>query len=188
MRYTGRSQLSTLPNVFAFMSLSRAVSWVCLSCVGLVAAASCTSEKDTEAYVPSGRGAVQPAASGPLLAEGVACTKLKSAESSARAQLSCPAVTRECPDYIRPAGGADCFQYSQGSLDGCADLYASFTTCADFDAHPCLVSAVDKCADVSVPNGEGGAGGEPSTLNDPGAAGSPGSAGDGSISAGAGGV
>ncbi|MEO6603092.1 MAG: hypothetical protein ABIQ16_24615 [Polyangiaceae bacterium] len=176
------------------MSLSRAVNWVCLSCVLLVAAASCTSQKDTEADVPSGRGAVQPAASGPLLAEGVACTKLKSAESSARAQLSCPPVTRACPDYIRPAGGADCFQYSQGSLDGCADLYASFTTCADFDAHPCLVSAADKCDAVPAPNSEGGAGGTGGAPSDEAGgapsdeAGGPGVAGDGSVSAGAGGA
>ncbi|MES1175015.1 MAG: hypothetical protein ABUL62_11890 [Myxococcales bacterium] len=169
------------------MSLSRVASWVCLSCAVLVAAASCTSQKDTEAYVPSGRGAVQPEASGPLLAEDVACNKLKVAESDARSALSCPAVTRACPGYIRPAGGASCFQYSQGSIDGCSDLYASFTTCSDFDAHPCLVSAVDKCDVAPDPSGEGGAGGSggaPSTAGD---AGNPGAAGDGgSTSAGAG--
>ena len=185
MRYTERSQLSS---VSASMSLSRAVSWVCLSCVLLAAAASCTSQKDTEAYVPSGRGAVQPEASGALLSEGVACSKLKNAESSARSALSCPAVTRACPDYIRPAGGADCFQYSQGSIDGCADLYASFTTCADFDAHPCLISAVDKCDVAPEPTGEAGASGAGGAPGTPGEAGASGAASDSSLSAGAGGV
>ena len=173
------------------VSLSRAISWVCLSSVFLVAAASCTSQKDSEPFVPSGRGAVQPEASGPLLAEGAACEQLTSAESSARAQLGCPAVTRTCPDYVRPAGGADCFQFSQGSIDGCADLYASFTACADFDAHPCLLSAVDKCESSPEPTGEGGAGGQGAQGGAPssaGAAGEPGTAGDSSVNAGAGGA
>lgn len=177
------------------VSLSRAVRWVCLSTVLSVSAASCTTEKDTEAYVPSGRGAVQPDAGGPLLAEDVACSKLKAAESRARTELGCPEQTRACPDYIRPAGGADCFQYSQASIDGCAALYTSFSTCADFDAHPCLLSAVDKCEVTPPPSGEGGAGGQGAgdggasgAPSMPAGAGQPGAAGDSAFNAGAGGA
>ncbi|MET0790641.1 MAG: hypothetical protein ABW061_03910 [Polyangiaceae bacterium] len=171
------------------MSLSRAVSWVCLSCAALVAAASCTSQKDTQAFVPSGRGAVQPDAGGALLSEAAACAKLKAAESSARSTLGCPSLTRECPSYIRPAGGSDCFQYSQPSIDGCATLFASFTTCADFETHPCLISATDTCtfSDGGAP-GEGGAGGAGGTSNTASDAGASGEAGQGALSAGAGGV
>jgi hypothetical protein len=154
------------------MSLSRAVSWASLCCAVLVVAASCSSQKDTEAYVPSERGAVQPDSGGPLLAEGPACDRLKSAESSARATLGCPAVTRECPAYIRPAGIADCFLYSQDSIDSCSALYDSFKDCADFDKHPCLISAVDNCtfSDAGVP-GDGGAGGAASTPSEAGTGG-----------------
>ncbi len=168
------------------MSFSRTVAWVCLCCVSLVVAASCTSQKDTEAYVPSQPGVVQPDAAGPLLAEAAACSQLRNAESKARADLGCAAPTRACPDYIRPAGGADCFQYFEGSIDSCASLYASFTACADFDAHPCLVSAEAHCDDgpsaeggaggtsgSAAAAGEGGAGGAAGTPSDAGSAGGP---------------
>ena len=187
MRYTAHSQ----------MSFSRAVGWVCLCCVSLVMAASCTSDTETEPDVPSEPGAQQPSSGGPLLAEADACSQLKSAESSARAALSCSAVARECPSYIRPAGSSGCFQYSKASLDACATLFSSFSDCADFDKHPCLVSAT---ACPSEPGGEGGASGTAGaaggsgTPSDAGSggigeiAGSAGAAGDGSLSAGAGGA
>ncbi len=155
MSYTRRSQ----------MSFSRVVAWVCLCCVSLLMAASCTSDTETEPYVPSEPGAVQPSSGGPLLAEADACTQLQSAESSARSALGCAAVARECPNYIRPAGGSGCFRYSKASLTGCAALYGTFTACTDFDAHPCLVSATA----CEVEAGEGGAGG---ALGAAGAAGS----------------
>jgi hypothetical protein len=55
------------------------------------------------------------------------------------------------------------------------DLFASFATCADFEAHPCLITAVDQCTavDVGVPS-DGGAGGAPSTPSEAGSGGSDG--------------
>ena len=184
MSYTGRSQ----------MSFSRAVAWVCLCCVSLLMAASCTSDTETDAYVPSEPGAVQPNSGGPLLAEADACAQLKGAESSARSKLGCAAVTRDCPSFVRPAGGSGCFQYSKASIAACASLFESFGDCADFDKHPCLISAT--ACDVE-PNGEGGAGG---AVGSAGAAAAPdeggsggsgetaGAAGDGTAGAGAGGT
>jgi hypothetical protein len=160
----------------------RAVSWLSLCGVALVVAASCSKQKDTQDYVPSQRGAIQPDAGGALVDEATACQTLTTAEANARKDLSCPAVARTCPDYIRPAGGADCFQYEQVSLDGCVDLFGSFTTCEDFARHPCLISAVSKCDSAGGEAGAGGSGGAPST--EPSDAGSAGTASE----AGAGGV
>ncbi|HEX3774133.1 MAG TPA: hypothetical protein VHV51_06680, partial [Polyangiaceae bacterium] len=70
----------------------------------------------------------------------------------------CDQVERDCPSYIRPAGGADCFLYDQASLDGCTALYQSLTTCDEFDQRPCLLIAVSQCGGT----GEGGAGGQAS--------------------------
>ncbi len=142
---------------------SHTVSWLSLCGVALVVAASCSKQKDTQDYVPSQRGAIQPDAGGQLRDEVTACETLTTAEASARKDLGCPAVARSCPDYIRPAGGADCFQYEQASLDGCVELFRSFTSCEDFALHPCLVSAVSKCDSVGGEAGAGGAGGAPST-------------------------
>lgn len=141
-------------------------------------AVGCSTQKDTEAFVPAERGAIQPDAGGALVSEAEACQSLKNAEGSARQTLSCPTLLRSCPDYIRPAGGADCFKYDQGSIDGCVALYASFASCEDFAQHPCLISAVSKCDSIGAggASGEGGAGGAPSS--DP-VAGNAGAAGDG---------
>jgi len=131
---------------------------------------ACSSTKDTEAYVPSQRGAVQPDAGGPLISEASACNQVQSAEAAARASLGCPAVKLACPGAIRPAGGEACFEYSQGSVDGCAALFDSFKSCDDFALHPCLISALSVCDSA----GEGGAGG---AAGGPGAAGAAGEAG-----------
>jgi len=111
----------------------------------LAVGSGCTKSEDTENYVPSERGAVQPDAGGALINELSACTELRALEADARLALRCAAVVRECPAFIRPAGGEACFEYSQASIDGCEALYASFTSCDDFVLHPCLISAVSIC-------------------------------------------
>ena len=165
MQYIGAS----MQREFALMS--RAKKRVVL--VGLAAlalAAACTESKDTEDYAPSERGAVQPDAGGTLLSESNACALLKTAEAAARAALSCSALSRACPAFIRPAGGEGCFEYSQASVKACEAQYQTFTTCDDFARHPCLLSAVSNCESAT---GEGGAGGAAS-----GSAGGTGSAGE----------
>jgi hypothetical protein len=143
--------------------LLRAARAVCLVSLALLAAASCTSAKDTEDYVPSQPGAVQPEANGKLIDEATACSTLSKAESSARSMLGCDAAKRTCPDYIRPAGGADClFEYDQGTVNACAKQLDTFTSCDDFDLHPCLVTAKSNCAtDDTSEGGSGGMGGAP---------------------------
>jgi hypothetical protein len=131
------------------------LAWVAL--VALSLGAACTKSKDTEDYVPSERGARQPGAGGAFISEARACAELQAAEADARAALGCSAVRRDCPAFIRPAGGEACFEYSQASVKGCADLYDSFNSCEDFALHPCLISAASNCDG----GGEGGSAGEP---------------------------
>jgi hypothetical protein len=125
--------------------------------LALVVAVSCSNPKDTEPFEPSQRGAVAPDGGGPLLGEAAACQRLKDAESSARQALGCDALARTCPESIRPAGGEACFEYDQASIEGCATLFASFTSCQEFSQHPCVIRAVSMC-DVGSQGTAGSAG------------------------------
>ena len=137
---------------------SRLVRALCLGLLAFATVASCSSVKDDEAFVPSTPGAVQPAPSGKFVDEASACSQLTTAESKARSDLKCDAAKHSCPDYIRPAGGEGCFEYDQGTVTACAKLFGTFTSCDDFDANPCLVTAKSSCTDS---DGQGGAGGAP---------------------------
>ncbi len=138
--------------------LRRTARTLCLVSLALVAAASCTTAQDTESYVPSQPGAVQPDTNGKLIDEAMACSQLTAAESSARSMLGCDAAKHTCPDYIRPVGGADCLnKYDEGSVTACAKAFGAFTDCADFDLHPCIVTAKSEC--TTGDTGEGGTGG-----------------------------
>lgn len=165
------------------MGRPRLLRSLCLSGALLAVAVSCSNPKDDEDFIPSQPGAVQPDEGGPLLAEGAACTRLQSAEAAARKALSCSASKATCPELIRPAGlGDDCYQYSQASIDECADQLDAYQSCDDFELHPCLVAAVVKTCAGSVPDpepGEGGAGGTPGLPGDAGAGGVAGEAGTG---------
>jgi hypothetical protein len=143
------------------MNYARLSSLLCASLLTAVVAASCTSTHDTADVVPSSPGAFQPDAGGKLVDEATACAALVKSESDARAALGCDAVKHECPSYIRPAGGEGCFLYDQASLDGCAALYQSFTSCDKFDQRTCLLTAESNCD--SVDSGAAGAGGQPAT-------------------------
>jgi hypothetical protein len=148
--------MSSFPAVTSRFRLFYAVRALALGVCVLAAAESCTSVKDDEPAVPSQPGAVQPDTSGTLLTEASACSQLDSGESKARSDLGCASAKHVCPDYIRPAGGADCFAYDKGSVTACVKLYGTFTSCEDFDVHPCLITAVSQC-DVGA-GGEGGMG------------------------------
>lgn len=159
---------------------------LCVSLLTAVLAASCTSTHDTADVIPPLPGAFQPDGGGALIDEAAACAQMTDAESKARAALGCDKMKRDCPAYIRPAGGADCFVYDQASVQGCVDLYDSFTSCDNFEQRPCLVTAKSNCdepgpdsgaAGASAAGGQSGAGGEPGVPGDVGGAPGAGSAG-----------
>src|SRR5450432_2927800 len=137
---------------------------LCLSLLALAASASCSSTHDNGDFVPSQPGALQPDGGGALLKETTACAELDQAENDARKALGCEPAPHQCPDYIRPAGGADCFEYDKTSIDACRASYQSFASCDQFDGHPCLITAVSKCAGAGGGGGtgvaEGGAAGQ----------------------------
>ncbi len=157
--------------------LFRAARAVCLGLGALATAASCTSVKDDEDYVPSQPGAVQPTASGTQLSESAACERLTNAEDDARSALRCKPASHSCPADIRPAGGADCFMYDEGSIDACAELYQDFTSCDAFDQRPCLITATSSCAEAGE-GGQGGEGGVSGATRVPSEAGNGGASGD----------
>jgi hypothetical protein len=153
---------------FSSTKYGRWYGLLCVSVAVAVLAASCSSTHDTADVVPPLPGAFQPDAGGKLIDEATACADLVQAEASARTALGCDAAKHECPSYIRPAGGAACFLYDKASLDGCTTLYASFTSCAEFEQRPCLLTAESNCdsgtgvgAGGAGGHGSGGAGGEP---------------------------
>jgi hypothetical protein len=166
------------------MNYARLSSLLCVSLVVAVLAASCTSTHDTADVVPPLPGAFQSDAGGKLIDEATACAELTQAESSARAALGCDAPMRDCPAYIRPAGGAGCFLYDEASVAGCVDHFNSFGSCDAFDARPCLVTAVSRCD--AVDSGAGGAGGQSGSAAGGAAAGGEAAVGSGAGAGGAG--
>jgi hypothetical protein len=160
------------------MNFARCSSLLCVSLVTAVLAASCASTHDTADVVPALPGAFQPDGGGPLIDEATACAELSQAESRARVALGCVEVKRSCPGFIRPAGGADCFRYDQASLDGCSDLFDSFSSCEQFEQRPCLATAVSDCdVDSGALTGASGAGGQSGGAAGAGAVGGAGSSG-----------
>ncbi|HEY6079408.1 MAG TPA: hypothetical protein VIW29_11425 [Polyangiaceae bacterium] len=120
---------------------------------------SCTSDQDTEPFVPALPGATQPVASGSLLSEGEACERLLEAATSAYAEHGCELEHAECPDFIRSAGASGCYEYQEESVEECESSYAAATSCSNLA--PCFVTAIEntslpECELVAVP-GEGGA-------------------------------
>jgi len=143
--------------------------------LGLPLYASCTPSEDTEPYVPSSEGAVQPGGDGAVLPEAEACQRIAAAEDEARDRLGCDAPERAaCPSYIRPAGGSGCYEYRKASVEGCEAAYADAESCA---FAPCIVVAVENaalrtCEQSGVGGARtGGAGGGEAVGGNPGSAG-----------------
>jgi len=55
----------------------------------------------------------------------------------------------DCPGYIRASGAPVCSEYDEGSVLGCADFYATFTSCGEFEKRPCHIHNIEN----SAPNG-----------------------------------
>lgn len=125
----------------------------------LPAYASCTTDQDTEPFVPALPGATQPVAAGATLSEDEACERMLDAATAAYAKHGCSFEHAECPDFIRPAGASGCYEYSEDSVDACESTYAEASSCVSLG--PCFATAIENtslpsCELVVVP-GEGGA-------------------------------
>lgn len=116
------------------------------------AAAACGSESTD----PAGQGGSQatddglyhPPTNGVHKAEDVACDLLKNASTLLRTKLKCVGTAPTCPTLVRRASsiqGAACYEYDEGTLNGCVAYYGEYDTCDD------LRAALDRCAVVAYP-------------------------------------
>jgi hypothetical protein len=88
-------------------------------------------------------GKYHPPTNGVVMSESDACTAIQMAQSSDHLKLSCTATGELCPDLLRDQFGM-CFEYDQGTVQGCVAYYAMATTC---DA---LATAIDMCAVATI--------------------------------------
>jgi len=127
----------------------------------MVGGGSCSSREEGTA-VPAAPGAQQPEGGGKQLGEDEACSRVRSAEESARKHLNCEPLQRaECPYYVRPAG-TGCWTYDEAAVEHCEDALAAYQFCSDFTQMPCLITArpLDPESCPPLPGtGEGGEGG-----------------------------
>jgi hypothetical protein len=123
---------------------------------------SCATSEDTEPFVPSVQGAMQPDDGGDLISEEDACDRLRTAALDAYERLDCDAPAYpDCPGFLRPGGGSGCYEYRADSVDSCEQAYENAASCRVLA--PCLATAelnveLSTC-DQPVMDGAGGAGG-----------------------------
>lgn len=142
---------------------SRATRAIGIGAVGLLLigwVTACSESKDTNPVITPRSGAYQPAPSGTTIDEATACDSLTAAVDAQRSALGCGSVQRApCPDYIRPAGGSDCYVYDEGTVNECVSYYGKLSSCTAFEQAPCVITAVPTDACASASGGAGGSGG-----------------------------
>ncbi len=94
-------------------------------------------------------GPYHPTPNGVAMSEMEACTVLLGAFVENTDRLGCTYSAPACPDYIRASGAPICSQYDEGTVRGCADFYAVFTSCSEFQSRPCSIDNLEN----SAPNG-----------------------------------
>ena len=111
-----------------------------------------TSDEDPDTGPGTGGsagGGYTPPTNGVAMSEGDACESLRGAFDKHASRLGCTYTMPICPDYIRSSGAPVCSEYDEGTVTGCADYYATFTSCGDFEMHPCHIHNIQD----SAPNG-----------------------------------
>lgn len=94
-------------------------------------------------------GPYTPTPNGVAMSEMEACTVLLGAVAENVDRLGCTYAAPDCPEYLRNSGAPICSQYDEGTVQGCADFYAVFTSCAEFQSRPCHIQNIEN----SAPNG-----------------------------------
>ncbi len=115
----------------------------------VAAAAGCSSSSDSGGAGGGPQAPYVPKTNGVAMNEQDACESLVDAVSKAAGKLQCVVTVPACPNYIQSSGAPVCSQYDEGSVLGCADFYATFTSCADFNNRPCEIHNIAG----SAPNG-----------------------------------
>lgn len=167
--------------------MSKHFRWCLVLSGGVCGLCGCEAAEDTEPFVASNPGAVQPEAGGDGISEAEACQQLLDARKEAREQHDCEAERLGCPELIRPLASDPCerYLYDEESLDACVDEISEYASCADFDRKPCLVTAlVQEDAVCEAGSGSGGSAGQGPTSGSGGSGGSSGVGGTGGSDAG----
>lgn len=122
------------------------------ACVVVWLVTGCISDPAVEADVPASPGVVQPeAAAGDPVAVVGACQRIKDARAAAAKRLGCDDPGDECPGYLDLAGARPCELYAGGSLDACEAVFEKYASCADFSAHPCVVTPIAQSCHPAPP-------------------------------------
>ncbi len=107
----------------------------------LVLAAGCVQDPKIEDEVPPLVGITQPKSDGGATTSlDAACGTLLSAVTAARTRLGCSASAVSCPGYLRVAGSSSCGEVESATVAACVSAISSYSACADFDTHPCVVT------------------------------------------------
>jgi hypothetical protein len=131
-------------------------TWVVVTLAGLLAVVGC--EKGTGGAGDGSAGAPHtPEPNGVPMNEGDACEALLNAFEQHAIRLRCTFTSPTCPGHIRVSGAPHCSQYDEGSIMGCADLYATFTSCSEFEQRHCQIYNIDDSAPAGCPEQDAGA-------------------------------
>ena len=140
--------------------------WMLVLCMSSAACLSPACEDELRGGAsPAPDGMIQPAGNGQAIGELEACERIVQAEREARRDLGCdgPEVEPSCPQYVRPGGTRACLTYDEGSVEACEQIVGDYESCADFAAHPCVITALGEssgpCPGVGGAAGSGGGAG-----------------------------
>lgn len=128
----------------------RKSSWIVIGLAAFALAVGCTISDDDEDPGPanggSGGGGYSPDPNGVAIGEQEACEILRDAFDEHAGRLGCTYTLPDCPSYIRQSGAPVCSEYDEGTVTGCADFYATFTSCSEFQARPCEINNIEGSA------------------------------------------
>jgi len=88
-----------------------------------------------------GDGRYHPAPNGVHTSEAEACEALHDAVSDKRLELGCAKTLRPCPQFLWVQFGTQCMEYDEGSVQGCVEYYAAWSSCDQMDETQCVVTA-----------------------------------------------
>jgi hypothetical protein len=123
----------------------RKSSWIVIGLAALALAVACSTTEDEDTGPRDGGsagGAYTPTPNGVGMGELAACEAILDAIDENVERLGCVYTRSECPGYIRQSGAPECSQYDQGTVEGCADFYATFTKCSEFQDRPCHINNI----------------------------------------------
>ena len=103
----------------------------------------------------SSGGGYTPTPNGVGIGEQEACEMLRDAFDKHASRLSCTYTLPECPAYIRAGQAPVCSKYDEGTVKGCADFYAGFTSCSEFQKRPCHIMNIEGSAPTGCPDDAG---------------------------------